>query len=102
MDEIRISYREVLIYLAIANAILGVLFGIFPLLAGLKLNNRKYGVIGFIGSILGGAIAGIFLSFPVAAVSSWLIIRKSSVNKTQDVGANDYSIDDPTMTYPAQ
>ncbi len=80
MDEFRIGYREALIYLSVANAVLGVLFGCFPLFTGLKLRNARYGIIGFVGSVLGGALAGIFLSFPVAFIFVWLILRKSPEN----------------------
>ena len=80
MDEFRIGYREALIYLSVANAVLGVFFGFFPLITGIKLKNAKYGAFGFVGSILGGAIAGVFLSFPIAFIFNWLILRKSSEN----------------------
>lgn len=83
MDEFRISYQEAIIYLSVANTVLGILFGSFPLLAGLKLKNGKYGAFGFVGSVLGGVLAGIILSFPIAFIFSWLILRKSA---TRPVG----------------
>lgn len=80
MESVHFTYREVTTYLIIANVILGILFGVFPLIAGLKLNNRKYGFIGLGGAVLGGALFGVLLSFPVAAIFSWLIIRGPAVD----------------------
>jgi NhaP-type Na+/H+ or K+/H+ antiporter len=48
------------------------------------MKNRKYGVYGFIGSIVGGAILGIFLSYPIAAILTWLILRKSFAKDSID------------------
>lgn len=95
MDEIRITYQEALLYLVLSNVVLGILFGSFPLLAGLKLKNRKYGVFGFFGSILGGAFVGIFLSFPIAAIFFWLIIRKSDAGETRNAVAVEKPVDLP-------
>lgn len=78
MGDIRINYDEVLLYLAIWNAVLGLLFGFFPLFIGLRFKNRKYGVFGLAGSIVGGSIAGVVLSFPIAMLFTWLILRCSS------------------------
>ena len=75
MQNTQIPLNQVVIYITIINIILGFLFGIFPLLLGIKMNNRKYGVIGFIGAIIGGGILGVFLSFPIALIFSWLIIK---------------------------
>lgn len=102
MEDIRIGYREILLYIAIANAVLGVLFGFFPLIAGLILEKRKYGILAFIGSILGGALAGVFLSFPVAAVFTWLIVKRSAADKTQAVETVANPIDLPAETSESQ
>lgn len=79
MQDIRLSYEELGSYLIAFNILLGLLFGFFPLLAGLKLHNRKYGVFGLLCSVFGGAVAGLFLAFPAAALFTWLIFR--SVNE---------------------
>lgn len=75
MQDLRLTYEQVLVYLAIWNAVLGILFGVFPLLVGLRLKNRKYGVFGFAGSFIGGAIAGVVIAFPVAVIFTWLMLR---------------------------
>jgi hypothetical protein len=80
MNNLQISYNEAILYLAIWNAVLGLLFGVFPLFMGLRFKNRKYGVFGFVGSIIGGSIAGVVLSFPVAFIFTWLILRGLSAD----------------------
>jgi hypothetical protein len=81
MEEIRLTYTELLTGFVVFNSVLGFLFGFFPLLAGLRLKNRKYGVFGLLTSVFGGVLAGIFIAFPAAAVFTWLILR--SVNTSQ-------------------
>ncbi len=95
MEEIRISDKDLVIYLILLNVALGILFGTFPLIAGIKAKNLKYGIIGFIGSVLGGAIVGIFLSYPIAAIFTWLILRKPLIHETQDNGSTMDMIDPP-------
>ena len=75
MEDIKISYNEIAVYITVINVALGILFGSFPLFAGLKMKNRNYAVYGFIGSIIGGAILGAFLSYPIAIIFTWLILR---------------------------
>ena len=84
MDNIQISIDQARNYIILINVVLGLLFGIFPLLAGMKMNNRKYGIYGFIGAIIGGAILGVFLSFPIAAVFTWLILKKPVTSNSDD------------------
>jgi len=83
MEEFRLSYQEVAMYAIILNVFISALFGLFPLLAGIKLNNRKYGLIAIIGSIVLGII-GIVLSFPFAMVMHWLILRKAAGNSAAE------------------
>jgi len=80
MGQLNISYNELIFYTTLVNIALGFLFGSFPLICGLKMKNQKYGFFGFIGSVIGGALLGVFLSFPIAIVFTWLIL-KSSVAK---------------------
>lgn len=75
MENIRLSYDDLLLYVVGINIILGFLFGVFPLVAGIKMHNRKYGVFGLVASVFGGAIAGVILAFPAAVVAMWLIMR---------------------------
>jgi hypothetical protein len=55
---------------------IGLIFGLIPLITGFIKNNRKMGVYGFLSSGVGGAVLGIYLAVPVAAIFTWLIIRE--------------------------
>lgn len=57
------------------NVVLGFLFGTFPLVAGIARGNQKRGFLGFILSLVGGSILGLLLSFPLAIIFTWLIVR---------------------------
>lgn len=63
---------------------LGLLVGLVPLILGFVKKNLKFGVFGFLGSIIGGAVLGLLLAIPVAAIFTWLIIRGSG--KNADIG----------------
>lgn len=78
MQNVNLPFEQIRTYIIVINLVLGFLLGTFPLLCGIKMNNRKYGVYGFIGSIIGGGILGVFLSYPIAAISTWLILKNSS------------------------
>lgn len=88
MEQIILTKNDIIFYLTIINVVLGILFGSFPLISGLIFNNRKYGFYGFIISVIGGAILGIFLSYPIAAIFTWLILKKS---KAETIVADDNS-----------
>jgi len=75
MEEIKLSFQDLSYFIVIANLVLGVLFGSLPLIAGLILKKRKYAWLGFLFSTLGGALLGVFLSYPIAAIFLWLITR---------------------------
>jgi hypothetical protein len=81
-------------YIILINIVLGFLFGTFPLLTGIKMNNRKYGIYGFIGAVIGGAILGVFLSYPIAAVFTWLILKKPfTANSDDSLAVNESSVE---------
>ncbi len=96
MEQLRITQTEAIVYLAIINAVLGLLFGFFPLLTGIIIKNRKYGIYGFLGSIIGGAILGVILSFPIAFVFTWLILRNTSKPAENNV-ENEFPADAPIV-----
>ena len=75
MEDIRITFRDLALYIVIANVVFGVLLGFFPLLAGFSLANRKLALIGFIACLIGGTFLGLFLSYPLALIFVWLIVR---------------------------
>jgi len=86
MEPIKLTTNEALLYIALINIGLSVLFGAVPLVLGFIKKERSYAVFGFLGAIIGGAILGIFLSIPVAATFTWLILRKVK-NQTAEAGA---------------
>ncbi len=92
MDQIKISQSEVIFYIALINIVIGFFLGTFPLLAGFIAKNRKYGIYGFIGSVVGGGILGILLSYPIAMIFIWLIVKKAIVRESAD----SISIDEKT------
>jgi len=57
------------------GAALGLLLGLIPLVLGFIKKERKYAMFGFLGSLIGGALLGIFLSIPITAIFTWLILR---------------------------
>jgi len=99
MDNIQISIDQARNYIILINIVLGILFGTFPLLAGIKMNNRKYGIYGFLGAIIGGAILGVFLSFPIASVFTWLILKKPVTPNSDDaLAVNEAPVEVKTDT----
>jgi len=79
MEELRIGFYGLLVI----NIVLGVLFGAFPLVAGLRTGNRKHGFLGFILAIAGGAVLGCFLSFPIAMIFLWLTLRNPATDTVE-------------------
>ncbi len=75
MDSTSISSRDMVIYGTLINAGIGLLLGLAPLIAGFLKRKVKLGILGFFGSLFGGAVFGIILSLPVSAVLTWLILR---------------------------
>ena len=74
--QIKLTTNEAILYITLLNVGLGILFGTVPLILGFIKKERSYAVFGFLGSVIGGLILGIFLSLPLAAVFTWLILRK--------------------------
>ncbi|HEY2866582.1 MAG TPA: hypothetical protein VGJ02_05780 [Pyrinomonadaceae bacterium] len=78
MQDMRLTYTDLMIYFSIANAVLGLLFGLFPLVVGLKMGNVKYGVIGLIASIIGGLLLSVILAVPIALAFTLLALRSQA------------------------
>ena len=77
MEQIKLTYSEAVMYLALAGVLIGVLLGLVPLILGFKKKKRQYAIFGFVASIICGAIMPL-LSIIVVAVFTWLILRKTS------------------------
>jgi len=82
MEQINLTYREAILYSSLIHTFIGLLLGLIPLVLGIIRKERSYGVFGFLGSIIGGAILGLLLSIPVAAIFSWLILRRPKPETT--------------------
>jgi len=82
MQDLRLTYHDLVIYVAIANTVLGFLFGLFPLIVGLKTGSSKYGVIGLIASTIGGFLLSIVLAVPVAIIFTLMALRPGKIRDT--------------------
>ena len=91
MEQVKISSSEIIFYLTIINIVLGILFGSLPLIAGFVLKNRKYGLYGFVISAVGGAVLGVLLAYPIAAVFTWLIVKNSKAETIAHENSADVS-----------
>ena len=78
MDEIQLSVRQFYILALIIGAVLGALFGLFPLILGRKRNKGRLGLYGFVVSTVLGAATPI-LSIIAVAIFVWLIVKKGPV-----------------------
>jgi hypothetical protein len=92
MEQIKLTTNEAILYIALFNMGLGILFGLVPLIFGFIRKERSYAVFGFLGSIIGGALLGIFLSIPVAAIFTWLILRKSNTKHSPTATSSDSNV----------
>ena len=91
MEQIRLTYTEAIMYLALFGIVLGILLGLIPLILGIKKKKRQYAIFGFIASIVCGAIMPL-LSIIVVAVFTWLILRKPDVENAPPEAASDSEI----------
>ncbi len=90
MEDITLASRnDLYLYALLLNVGLGALFGLIPLVVGIIKHQRKYAFWGLILSIVGGAILGLALAIPVAAVMTWIIITRSG--KTDEASPADTS-----------
>ncbi len=59
---------------AVVGLIVGAIAGLAPLIAGYFRSRLALGVIGFVASVVGGAILGLLLAVPVALVFTLVIL----------------------------
>ena len=74
MDPIRLNTREAIVYLTLIGAAVGLILGLVPLIYGRIKGKARLGVIGFVVSILSGAIWSILPLF-VMITFVFLILR---------------------------
>ncbi len=87
MDLSKMTTQELMMYAALFNAGIGLVLGLVPLILGIVKGRSKYGVIGFLTCLVGGAILGIILSVPAMIFFTWLVVRggKGNVAGAQEV-----------------
>ncbi len=84
MEQIKLSYTEAILYIALIGLIVGFLLGLIPLILGIKKGKRNYGYYGIIASALLGLVSPI-LSVIAVAVFIWLILKKTKQEKPTEV-----------------
>jgi hypothetical protein len=75
--------------------IAGLVCGLVPLILGFKKQNRKFGILGFVLSIIAGIPFSLFGALPIAGVFAWLILRSPSNTKTSETIVNEESVNAP-------
>ena len=89
-EQVRLTTQEAFLYGMLFTAAVGFAVGLVPLVFGIWKKKVGLGFLGLIASTIGGAILGLLLAIPAAAVFIWRIMK---VSKT-DSAANDSSTTD--------
>jgi hypothetical protein len=79
MEEIRLTSTQAYLYVALANAAIGFVLGLIPLVVGIVRKKAKIGIIGIIVGTLGGALLGVIISIPAMGIFTWLALRDKFV-----------------------
>src|SRR5688500_10338935 len=98
MEDMRITYNSVILYIIIFNTVLGMLFGIFLFLVVFILQKRTFVFYGFVLSIVLEVLTGVLLSFPVALLFVWLILRTPQTEIVPAVDSTPASADPSVNT----
>jgi len=88
MDPNQMSMRDVMIYALLVNAGIGFALGLVPLVIGFVKGKVRYGILGLIVSVIGGAILGVILSIPAVIIFTWLILGRTKVADPGDAGSD--------------
>jgi len=88
MEEIRLTSREAYLYGALFTACIGFVIGLIPLVIGIVKKKLKLGVLGLLASTVGGAILGLILALPFAAIFTWLILKQQPSTATTSDGSD--------------
>lgn len=82
-----------MMYAALFNAGIGLVLGLVPLIFGFVKGRVKYGVIGLLACLVGGAVLGIILSVPAMVFFTWLVVRGGKADPVEVVVVNQAPID---------
>ena len=77
--------------------IAGFVCGLVPLILGLKNQNRKFGILGFILSIIAGLPFSLLGALPVAGIFTWLILRKPAVAESAQAEVGAEAVDEKSI-----
>ena len=87
-------YDAYFYYIIAADILIGLLFGLIPLIFGIKRGKRNFGLLGFI--LAGGvSVLSPLLSILIAGIFTFLVLRKvsdPSADTTNAVGPVDPSL----------
>lgn len=86
MEPLHLTYEQLMFFMLI-NFVIGLVLGLITLIVGIKKNKLKLGILGFLGSTIGGGIVGLLLSLPIMGIFLWLILKKPSA----DISAKEES-----------
>jgi tetrahydromethanopterin S-methyltransferase subunit E len=81
MQEIHLTTREAILYLALIGTVAGLIMGLIPFVYGWRKGKTKLGIIGLIISTVAGAI-WIVLPLLVVVIFVFLIARNAPLNST--------------------
>ena len=88
MQEIRLTTWEAVLYVALIGMAAGFLLGLVPLIYGWRKAKTKLGLVGFIVSIVAGAVSPI-LSLLTLVIFVFLIARKQPMESTSAEPVDD-------------
>ncbi len=72
--EYQVTVEQIFRNLAVVGAGFGIVIGLVPLALGFSRSQKRLGIIGFIVTVITGAVLFLLAIIP-AAVFSWLIVR---------------------------
>lgn len=87
-EEMQVFFNENFYYIVLAGVGIGLVLGLAPLLLGLRRNKRNLGLAGFLLSGIVGALSPL-LSIIVAAIFTFLVVRKAPGQTTPKADDND-------------
>jgi hypothetical protein len=96
-EEIKELYSQYFYYILAADILIGLVFGLVPLIFGLRRKKRNLGFTGFLLSGLVGAFSPL-LSIVVAAVFVFLVMRNAAktASNTNSSGFSSEESDNST------
>ena len=89
-EQIREFYEKNFYYIMLAGVVIGLLFGLVPLVLGIKKKKRNLGIIAFVSCGVIGGFAPILSIIVAAAFACWIFF--SSKQPLEMAAANEEPI----------